>query len=37
VFAVDTNGMIVRDWGQSSTDTKDWLKELDTLLLIGKK
>jgi peroxiredoxin len=37
VFAVDTNGMIVRDWSQSSTDTKDWLKELDTLLLMGKK
>jgi glutaredoxin len=30
-FAVDPGGTIVRDWGQSSADTKDWVKDFDQL------
>ncbi|MGH9558478.1 MAG: peroxiredoxin family protein [Bryobacteraceae bacterium] len=31
-FAIDPKGDIVRDWGQSSADTKDWVKEFDRLM-----
>lgn len=30
-FAIDPQGMIVRDWGQASADSKDWVKEFDQL------
>ena len=36
VFAIDPNGLIVRDWGQSAADSKEWMKELDALMA-GKK
>ncbi|MGD1091275.1 MAG: TlpA disulfide reductase family protein, partial [Bryobacteraceae bacterium] len=31
-FAINPSGMIVHDWGQSSADNADWLKELDELM-----
>jgi peroxiredoxin len=36
LFAIDPGGTIVRDWAQSSADTKDWVKDLDQLMA-GKK
>jgi peroxiredoxin len=35
-FAIDPAGMIVRDWGQSSADSQDWVKEFD-LFVAAKK
>jgi len=32
-FAVNPQGMIVRDWGQANADSKDWVKEFDQLAL----
>jgi peroxiredoxin len=31
-FAINPAGMIVRDWGQSSADSQDWVKEFDQLV-----
>jgi peroxiredoxin len=31
-FLIDPNGMIVKDWGQGSADTKDWVKEMDAAM-----
>jgi peroxiredoxin len=36
LFAVDPSGMIARDWGQASADTKDWVKEFDQLVAAKK-
>ncbi len=36
LFAIDPAGMIVHDWGQSSADTKDWVKEFDQLVAAKK-
>jgi peroxiredoxin len=36
-FAIDPNGMIVSDWGQTAADTKDWVKQLDQLMVPSKK
>jgi peroxiredoxin len=35
-FAIDPNGMIVKDWSQVSADNKDWVKELDQLMAARK-
>lgn len=31
-FAIDPNGTIVKDWGQPSADSTEWLKEFDPLM-----
>jgi peroxiredoxin len=31
-FAINPAGMIVKDWGQASADTKDWAKDFDQLM-----
>jgi peroxiredoxin len=31
-FAINPAGMIVRDWGQNSADSQDWVKEFDQLV-----
>ena len=36
IFAVDPNGMIVRDWGQGAIDDAGFLKELEQLIA-GRK
>ena len=36
-FAINPSGMIVRDWGMTSADNKDWVKDLDDLLSTNKK
>lgn len=36
LFAIDPGGTIVRDWGQSSADSKEWVKEFDQLAAAKK-
>ena len=36
-FAINPAGMIVKDWGQASADTKDWVKDLDQLMAGASK
>ena len=35
-FAINPSGMIVHDWGASSADNRDWVKELDQLMAAKK-
>jgi peroxiredoxin len=36
LFAIDPVGMIARDWGQASADSKDWVKDFDQLVAAKK-
>ena len=37
LFAINPSGTIAMQWGQASADNADWVKELDQMMLTGKK